>query len=90
MTGLSVIDIMPNPVEDNFSIIVNSNIEPIQNIEIYLIDALGVTIKVGNVENLLPGENLLNVTLPNISQGSYYLLLKSGEFHAGKLIQIIK
>ena len=74
----------------NFSITFNSNFELLHNIEIYLIDELGASIKVGSTENAINGENSINVTLPNISQGSYYLLLKSGDFHVGKLIQIIK
>lgn len=88
---LRIIDIAPNPAKNYINVKVNLNTKIFNELKVMLFDSKGAFVKnLDAMKGLKFGINSRQIELPNLAQGEYYFILKSGKISSGKKIQIIK
>ena len=76
--------ISPNPTTGHTSLIVNLS-QTLDDLSISLMNVNGQSIDSWQYQNLLSGRNDFSILLPNsLSEGVYFLSLRSEQFHLTK------
>ena len=78
----------PNPTNDS-TIFIKINLEEMGGIDILLSDVEGKILSVGFIENVPPGENVLEFQLPEKADGLHILtLISNGKYFASKKVML--
>jgi len=86
---LQIVDIIPNPVNRFAKIKLVNNIGVIEQVEISLFDEKGALVGLLGKFNLTErGEQLLEVSIPAITNGTYILNVQSGSVRQSRKLQI--
>ncbi len=91
ISGLQITDIIPNPFSNNATIILQSTLTESILADFYLFDTKGAFIgKILQSVQINEGNNSINVNLPQISQGNYYIIIQSGDKSISSSLKIVK
>ncbi len=89
--SLTILDIIPNPAQSEASVKINCGNTNIHTIDIMLVDEAGsIAAKFGKFDIAGTGENTFNIRTSNVAQGSYFIVIRSGNARASAPIKIIR
>jgi thiol-disulfide isomerase/thioredoxin len=71
ITSISGVTLYPNPVSDNLTVEFNSDLA--STIRVTAVDIMGRTVKNFGAENLVRGDNQLQLNVSNLVSGTYFL-----------------
>ncbi len=88
---LRILDIIPNPAHSEASIKISSSNANIHTVDMMLVDEAGnVAAVLGKFDIAGTGESTFNIRTSNVAQGSYFIVIQSGEARATAPIRIIR
>ncbi|MGA2298733.1 MAG: M12 family metallo-peptidase, partial [FCB group bacterium] len=90
-TEIKILNVVPNPLYNNAVIKIQSNISLNKEIELYIINTTGQLLQnIGNFDITGNSTFEINFKTSGLAQGSYFIILSSGETKMSYPIQIIR
>ncbi len=89
--GIFILNVIPNPSKDNLVIKVENSLNSNPDAELYIINTKGQTVKNLGLINTISGNIIdINCKTEELAQGTYYIILDSGNSRESYPIQIIR
>jgi len=83
------LSLYPNPAQRHLNVALQS--EQVQDVSVSLLDAQGRRVaELGGQHYLTPGRNTLDLKLPSVAAGRYYLLLQTEEWRSLQAVDIMQ